>query len=48
MNKEVAKQMEDEQVGFRQERSYVDKIATLRIIVEQTIEWLTPLYLTGA
>ena len=48
MNKEVAKQMEDEQVGFRQELSYVDKIATLRIIVEQTIEWQTPLYLTGA
>lgn len=37
--------MRDEQAGFRQERSCVDQIATLRIIVEQTIEWQTSLYM---
>ena len=38
-------QMRDEQAGFRQERSCVDQIATLRIIIEQTIEWQSSLYL---
>jgi len=32
------KTLRAEQAGFRQERSRVDQIATLRIIVEQTIE----------
>ena len=45
MKKEVDKKMRDEQAGFRQERSCVDQIATLRIIIEQTIEWQTSLYL---
>ena len=40
---EVDKTLRDEQAGFRQERSCVDQIATLRIIVEQTIEWQTSL-----
>ena len=40
---EVGKTLRDEQEGFRQERSCVDQIATLRIIVEQTIEWQTSL-----
>ena len=40
---EVDKTLRDEQAGFRQERSSVDQIATLRIIVEQTIEWQTSL-----
>ena len=35
---EVGKSLRDEQEGFRQERSCVDQIATLRIIVEQIIE----------
>ena len=35
--------LRDEQAGFRKECSYTDKIATLRGIVEQTIEWQTPL-----
>jgi hypothetical protein len=40
---EVDKTLRDEQAGFRQERSCVDQNATLRIIVEQTIEWQTSL-----
>ena len=35
----------DEQAGFRIERSCTDQIATLRVIVEQTIEWQTSLYI---
>ena len=34
----------DEQAGFCKERSFCDQIATLRIIVEQTMEWNTGLY----
>ena len=37
--------LRDEQAGFRKERSCTDQIATLRIIVEQTIEWQTSLYI---
>ena len=40
---EVDKTLRDEQAGFRQDHSCVDQIATLRIIVEQTIEWQTSL-----
>ena len=34
--------LRDEQAGFRKDRSCIDQIATLRIIVEQTIEWSSP------
>lgn len=34
-----------EQAGFRSGRSCIDLINTLRIIIEQTVEWQTPLYL---
>ena len=37
------KTLRDDQAGFRKERSCVDQIATLRVIVEQTIEWQTSL-----
>ena len=37
--------LQDEQAGFRKEQSYCDQIATLRIIVEQTLEWNTSLYM---
>ena len=37
--------LREEQVGFRKDRSCTDQIATLRIIVEQSIEWSSPLYL---
>ena len=39
----ILQRIKTEQAGFRQERSCVDQIATLRIIVEQTIEWQTSL-----
>ena len=41
----VDEALRDEQVGFRKDRSCIDQIARLRIIVEQTIEWSSPLYL---
>ena len=41
----VDEALRDEQAGFRKDRSCIDQIATLRIIVEQTIEWSSPLYL---
>ena len=41
----VGEALRDEHAGFRQDRSCIDQIATLRIIVEQTIEWSSPLYL---
>ena len=36
--------LRDEQAGFRKEHSCTGQIATPRVIVEQTIEWQTPLY----
>ena len=41
----VDKSLRDEQAGFRKDRSCIDQIATLRIIVKQSIEWSSPLYL---
>ena len=38
------KTLRDEQAGFRQDRPYTDHIATMRIIIEQSLEWQTPLY----
>lgn len=35
--------LRDEQAGFRSNRSTTDQIATLRIIVEQSLEWNSPL-----
>ena len=45
MKDEVDKTLREEQAGFRQDRSCTDQIATLRIIVEQSIEWNSPLYI---
>lgn len=36
--------LRDQQAGFRKERSCTDQIATLRIILEQSLEWNSPLY----
>ena len=44
MKGEVDKTLREEQAGFRQDRSCTDQIATLRIIVEQSIEWNSSLY----
>ena len=35
----IDKQLREEQAGFRKNRSTIDQIATLRIIVEQSLEW---------
>ena len=41
----IERRLRNEQAGFRKERSCTDQIATLRIIVEQCIEWRSPLYM---
>ena len=37
-------ELHDKQSGFRQERLCLDRIATLRMILEQSLEWNTSLY----
>jgi len=37
--------LRDELAGFRKDHSCTNQIATLRIIVEQSIKWSSPLYL---
>ena len=44
MKDAIDHELRDEQAGFRKERSCTDQIATLRIIMEQSIEWQTSLY----
>ncbi|XP_072906368.1 uncharacterized protein [Hemitrygon akajei] len=44
MKDAIDQRLRDEQAGFRKERSCIVQIATLRVIVEQTTEWQTPLY----
>ena len=39
------KMLRKEQAGFRQNRSCIDHIASLRIIVEQSLEWQSSLYM---
>ena len=43
---EVGKRLRDEQAGFRKDRSCRDQIATLRIILEPSLEWNSPVYVT--
>ncbi|VDO83198.1 unnamed protein product [Schistosoma mattheei] len=38
-------QLRDQQEGFRKDRSCTNQIATLRISVEQSIEWNSSLYI---
>ncbi|CAH8572457.1 unnamed protein product [Schistosoma haematobium] len=38
-------QLRDQHAGFRKDRSCTDQIATLRIIVQQSIEWSSSLYI---
>ncbi|VDO50503.1 unnamed protein product [Schistosoma margrebowiei] len=38
-------QLRGQQAGFRKDRSCTDQIATLRIIVEQSVEWNSSLYI---
>ena len=44
MKEAVDPKLRDQQAGFRQNRSCADQIASLRIIVEQSLEWNSPLY----
>ena len=44
MKTHVDRHLRDEQAGFRKERSCTDQIATLRIILEQSLEWNSTLY----
>ena len=39
------KKLREELAGFRDGRNCTDKIATLRITVEQSIEWQSSLYI---
>ena len=41
----VDPKLRDQQAGFRRNRSCADQMASLRIIVEQSLEWNSPLYI---
>ncbi|VDP07833.1 unnamed protein product [Schistosoma mattheei] len=45
MKESVDAQLRDQQAGFREDRSCTDQIATLQIIVEQSVEWNSSLYI---
>ena len=45
MKEAVDSKLRDQQAGFRRNRSCADQIASLRIIVEQSLEWNSPLYI---
>ena len=45
MKEAVDPKLLDQQVRFRRNRSCADQIASLRIIVEQSLEWNSPLYI---
>ena len=44
MKEAVNPKLRDQQAGFRRNKSCDDQIASLRIIVEQSLEWNSPLY----
>jgi hypothetical protein len=44
MKEAVDKHLRDQQAGFRKNRSCTDQIATLRIIIEQSLEWNSSLW----
>ncbi|VDP59893.1 unnamed protein product [Schistosoma mattheei] len=45
MKDAVDAQLRDQQAGFRKDRSCTDQIATLWVIVEQSVEWNSSLYI---
>nr|KAG5697245.1 hypothetical protein BaRGS_028981 [Batillaria attramentaria] len=45
MREAVDPMLRDQQAGFRRNGSCADQIASLRIIVEQSLEWNSPLYI---
>ena len=42
MKEAVDPKLRDQQTGFRRNRSCADQIASLHIIVEQSLEWNSP------
>ncbi|OOZ56764.1 reverse transcriptase domain-containing protein, partial [Solemya velum gill symbiont] len=46
MKKAVDPMLRDQQAGFRSNRSCADQIASLRIIVEQSLEWNSLFYIS--
>ena len=46
MKTEVDRLLREEQASCGKERSCTDHIATLRVIIEHTLEWNSPLYIT--
>ena len=42
----VDRKLRDHQACFRQERSYIEQISTLRINIEQSLEWNSFMYIT--
>lgn len=45
MKASVDQHLREHQAGFRKDRSCPDQIASLRIIIEQSLEWKSPLYI---
>ena len=45
MKEAVDPKLQNQQAGFRRNRSRADQIASLHIIVEQSLEWNSPLYI---
>ena len=45
MKEAVDPKLRDQQAGFRWNRSRANQIASLRIIMEQSVEWNSPLYI---
>ena len=41
----LGEKLREEQAGFREHKACSDNIATLRVIIEQSIEWQSPLYI---
>ena len=46
MKEAVDTKLRNQQAGFRRNRSCADQIASLRIIMEQSLEWNSPLYIS--
>ena len=46
MKEAVDPNLRDKQAGFRRKRSCADQNASLRIIVEQSLEWNSPIYIS--
>ena len=45
LSKAVDEKLREQQTGFRKDRPYTDQIVALRIIIEQSLEWNTSLFL---